>query len=103
MAVAALFYVDVIRWLNWAIFWVTLVLEVFALVHCLTQRSEAFPAIGTLSKLAWIGLIAGSAFLAFVLSFGLGLFGLIAAGVALVYILDVRPALRDVTDGRGNW
>jgi hypothetical protein len=106
MAIAAvtLFYRDVITWVNWVIFWFTLAIEVFAIVHCLTQRAEAFPAIGTLSKPAWIGLIAGTALLAVLLSFGpLGIFSLIAAGVAAVYVLDVRPALRDVTDGRGNW
>ncbi len=27
----------------------------------------------------------------------------IAITVALVYLLDVRPAIRDATEGRGNW
>jgi hypothetical protein len=32
-----------------------------------------------------------------------GLFGLIAITVAAVYLLDIRPALRDAIDGHGPW
>ncbi|HET6213220.1 MAG TPA: DUF2516 family protein [Micromonosporaceae bacterium] len=105
MAIAASVWVDdVISWINQVIFLLTLVIGITAFIHCLLQRADAFPAIGTLSKAAWLGLIGATTMLALLLSLGrLGLFSLIAAGVALVYLLDVRPGLRDVADGRGSW
>jgi hypothetical protein len=104
VAAATLFYDDVIFGLNWAIFVFTMAVTLGAFIHCLLQRADAFPAIGTLSKPAWLGLIGITGFLGFLLSYGgLGIFSMIAAGVAAVYLLDVRPALRDVTDGRGPW
>lgn len=91
-------------WIDWALVGITLVIGVAAFVHCLMQRADAFPAIGTLSKVAWLLLIGVTFLLALLLrAGGLGLFSLIAAGVALVYLLDVRPALRDVSGGRGPW
>lgn len=105
MAVAVpQFYLDVVGAVNLLILVVSLVLEIFAFLHCVRQRADAFGAIGTLSKGAWLGLIGGTLLLSLLFRSGaLGLFSLIAIGVALVYILDVRPALRDVSDGRGPW
>lgn len=85
---------------------VALALSLGAFINCLLQRADAFPAIGTLSKSAWLALIGVTFVLALLLSYGgggLGLFSLIALAVALVYLLDVRPAVRDVSGGRGPW
>lgn len=106
MATAAtswVFYVT--GFIDWALLLLSLVLSLAAFINCLMQRADAFPAIGTLSKPAWLGLIGVTLLLALLLQYGggLGLFSLIAAGVALVYLLDVRPALRDVSGGRGPW
>ena len=99
-----LFYDDVINNLNWALYIFALVIEALAFVHCLVQRADAFPAIGTMSKGIWLALTGGSALLTFVASVGrLGLLGMIAITVAAVYMLDVRPALRDAVDGHGSW
>jgi hypothetical protein len=104
MAVAAPWVFVVEAFINWALLLFTLAIGLTAFVHCLTQRADAFPAIGTLSKPAWLGLIGVTFLLALLLTAGgVSLFSLVAAGVALVYLLDVRPALRDVTDGRGPW
>jgi hypothetical protein len=105
MAIAATIWVGQVVWgINLLILLVTLALSLAAFIHCLTQRADAFPAIGTLSKPAWLGLIGVSLILSLLFRAGsVGLFALIAAGVALVYLLDVRPALRDASDGRGPW
>jgi Protein of unknown function (DUF2516) len=89
---------------------ITLILLVFALViegvsfvHCLTQRAEAFPAIGTLPKGAWLAIIGVSLLLTL---FGFGppsFFGLIGIAAAAIYLLDVRVGLRDLSDGKGFW
>lgn len=83
----------------------TLVLGVVAFIHCATQRSDAFPAIGTLQKPAWLAIIGVATLLALVTSasgFGL-IFRLIAIAASALYLLDVRRGLRDITDGRGSW
>lgn len=78
----------------------TLVIGVIAFIHCATQRSDAFAAIGTLQKPAWMAIIGASTVLA-LLAGGWLLFNLIALGAAALYLLDVRPGLRDVAGGHG--
>jgi hypothetical protein len=80
----------------------TLVLGVGAFIHCAIQRADAFPVIGTLQKPAWLAIIGGSTLMA-LLPLGFILFHLIAITASALYLLDVRPGLRDVTDGRGSW
>jgi hypothetical protein len=79
-----------------------LVLGVVAFVHCATQRSDAFPAIGTIQKPAWLAILACATLIG-VISGGWLLFKFIALGAAALYLLDVRPGLRDVTNGPGPW
>ena len=109
MALAAsLFYPQIVQAINMALWIFCLIVEAAALLHCLVQRAEAFPAIGTLSKPIWLGLIGGGLFLTaigpYLLLLGpLSIFSLIAIGIAALYLLDVRPALRDAVDGHGSW
>ncbi|SCE98731.1 Protein of unknown function (DUF2516) [Micromonospora matsumotoense] len=89
---------------------IDLILLVFALavqgislVHAFTQRSDAFPAIGTLPKGGWIAILAVCMLLT-LLGFGaLSIFGLIGIAAGLIYLLDVRVGLRDLHDGKGFW
>jgi hypothetical protein len=69
---------------------VVLVLIIAALVSVVTHRGDAFTAAGKQPKLIWVGLLA----LGFIIPF----VGVIAA---LVYFLDVRPALQTVGGGGG--
>ena len=48
-----------------------LVIEGVAFVHCLTQRSDAFPAIGTLPRARWLAIL-GVCLLLTLLGFGGG-------------------------------
>jgi len=73
----------------WALFAVMLVIKVFALVDCITVPERAFVMAGKLTKAIWTGILA-VAVLATFAGF-LTVLGLIAA---LVYLLDVRPAVR---------
>jgi len=104
---APLFYGSVIGYLNVVLWLLCLVVEAAALLHCVVQRAEAFPAIGTMSKTAWLALIGGGLLLTAISPYLLGgvlsIFPLIAIGIAAVYLLDVRPALRDAVDGHGSW
>jgi hypothetical protein len=75
--------------------------ELWALVDCLTRRTDAFPAVGKLSKAAWIAITAIGAFLTFY--FGVLSLGIIGVIAALVYLLDVRPAVKQITGGSNRW
>jgi|SRR4051812_34570017 Protein of unknown function (DUF2516) len=105
MATAAtpIFYLEVRHWVDLFLFIFALIVEVAAFGHCLLQRPDAFSAINTLPKGAWLAMIGGSVFVTLLSQSVLGLLGLIAITVAAVYMLDVRPALRDAIDGRGSW
>jgi hypothetical protein len=95
------FYISVSVWIF------CLVLGAAAFLHCVVQRNDAFPAIGTMSKTIWLALIGGGELLTAIspnLGLGfLGTFPLISAGIFAVYLLDIRPALRDAVDGHGSW
>jgi hypothetical protein len=89
-------------WVDRAILVVVLVVEIVAFVNCLTQRSEAFPVVGSIPKGGWLAITFAAIF--FTLFLGLfSIFGWVAVAAALVYLLDVRPALRDAVDGHGSW
>jgi len=77
-----------------------LALKLWALVDACVRPAAAFQAAGKLTKLAWIAILAAAVLLgaASVLS----LFGLVAVVAAIVYLVDVRPALRGLRPG-GSW
>ncbi len=95
---AAAFAFEVRNWTWMIIGYGAALLSLIALVHCAVQKPGAFEAVGTLTKGAWVGLLAVSFGLSlFFGGFGgLGLFGLIALCAALVYLLDVRTAIKDI-------
>ena len=106
MAHAALFAYQVTNYVTLVTLIGATVLEVVALVNCLTQRADAFPVVGSLSKNAWLAILGGATLLTLlctVIVVSLSIFAVIGIIAAAVYLLDVRPALRDATDGSGNW
>ncbi|MEV0717372.1 DUF2516 family protein [Asanoa sp. NPDC050611] len=101
---APIFYDNVIGGIGILIMVLSLVLIGIAFVHCLTQRTDAFPAIGSLPKGGWLAILGICLLLSLLPSFGpLSLFRLVGIGAALVYLLDVRVGLKDLTDGKGFW
>src|SRR5436309_2291736 len=104
MTEAAPFFVNEVRHsIDLALLVLALVIEAFAFVNCLTQRSDAFSAIGTLSKGAWLGLTGAALIITLLIQAAVGLLGFIAITIAAIYLLDVRPALRDAADGPNSW
>lgn len=71
------------------LFAVVLVVKVFALIDCITVPERAFVVTGKQTKTIWTAILAVALLVTFV-GF-LTVLGLIAA---LVYLLDVRPAVR---------
>jgi hypothetical protein len=98
----------VLYWVQGILVLVVLVIEIVAFVNCLTQKAEAFPVVGSISKGGWLGITGASVFFTLILGPALitgvfAIFGMIAVAAALIYLLDVRPALRDAVDGHGSW
>ena len=79
------------------------VLELVAFVDAAIRPAEAYVATSKQTKQFWLVLIGLSSWITLVYGplglFGLGLVGIIAASV---YLLDVRPALKEVGGGRGR-
>ncbi|WP_207208647.1 DUF2516 family protein [Nocardioides oleivorans] len=88
-------------WLMLGVLVIALAIKGFAFVNALTFSVEAYDAAGKLTKQAWC-LITGLGFAAQLVLLGspLGIINLIFTIAALVYLADVRPALREVTSGR---
>jgi hypothetical protein len=106
MDLAAVFYADVAWFATLAILIVFMVIEVVAFVNCLTQRADAFPIVGSLSKNAWVAILGGSLLLTLLCTFSsqtISIFALVAITATAIYMLDVRPALREATSGSGPW
>ncbi|BEL11131.1 hypothetical protein Q0Z83_093220 [Actinoplanes sichuanensis] len=99
---APLFYGYVVLWINVIVMLLSMGLLAVALIHCLTQRGPAFQALGTLPKGAWAGILAVLLVLSGFL-YNTLLITMIAIAVAMVYLLDVRPGLKDISDGKGFW
>lgn len=73
------------------------VIQAWAFVDALTRRPEMFVAADKLTKPAWL-IILGVALAAHLLIWNpVSFLNLIGAVAAIVYVVDVRPALRSVT------
>ena len=80
--------------------------QVVALVDCIRRRPDAFVAAGKMTKQRWLIILSVATAIGFVSVTGaflspLGFLNLIAFVAAAVYLVDVRPALRQV-QGRGG-
>ena len=76
--------------------------KLWALVDAITRPGPAFPATGKLSKPLWVGILAVAVLLGGVDI--MGLFSLLGTVAAIVYLVDVRPAVRELgRPGAGPW
>lgn len=78
-----------------------LAIEVFAFVHALRTRADAFVAAGKRTKNFWLAITGVAALLGFVSLGNLGIFTILGVVAAGVYLADVRPAVETV-QGRGT-
>lgn len=74
-----------------------LALKLWALVDACIRPAVAFPAAGKLTKAAWVAILAAAVLLS---GFSvLGLLSLVGTVAAIVYLVDVRPAVRELRRG----
>ena len=71
-----------------------LAFAVWALVDAVIRPAAAFPAAGKLTKPAWVAILALCVGLCLLRVPFLGLFGGLIAVAVIVYLVDVRPAVR---------
>lgn len=104
MALAApLFYRTVQIWTIDIVVLACLVLEVLAFANCLTHRADAFLVVGRIPKGAWLAILGGAILLTLLFGVAHSFLAMIGAAAALLFLLDLRPALRDTVNGSGSW
>ena len=90
-------------WLNAVIWVVGVPVGLYAFVHALMQRSDAFTAVDKLTKPAWAGITGAGAAVLIISSGPTGgtssIFWLVAVIAVLVYLCDVRPKVVEVQQG----
>ena len=80
-----------------------LVLVGWGLVDAATRPAAAFVAAGKQTKQIWLAILGVSLLLCLIGAVGiLGLLGFVVAVAAIVYLVDVRPAVRNMRPG-GPW
>jgi hypothetical protein len=89
-------------WTDQILYWGLLALQVWALVDCATRKVAAFPAVGKLTKPAWLAMLLLGALFSGLSRQPLGIISLIAVVIAAVYLADVRPAVREISGGKSR-
>ena len=81
-----------------------LICAAWAFVSCVRTRPDAVPAIGRSSTGLWAVLTGLAAFYALggvlVAAAPTGLFAIAATVITAVYMLDIRPKVKEITGGR---
>jgi hypothetical protein len=98
MAVLDLIYL----WTDRVLFWGLAGLRAWAVIDCATRKAAAFPAVDKLTKPAWLGILVVSGVFGVFLGPPIGMISLISVVVAAVYLADVRPAVREISGGKGR-
>ena len=79
-----------------------LVGAVYAIVHAVRQRPDAFTAVNKLTKPIWLGILIVAALILLATS-PVGLLGIIAVVAVCEYLVDVRPRVDDIQHGGSRW
>ena len=91
---------DTEDWILTILFWALIAVRAWALIDSLMRKHAAFAAAGKLTKPAWVVLNAFSLGISYLLPHDpTNFLPLILLIVSLVYLADVRPAVREVSGG----
>ena len=74
----------------------------WALFDAFRRRTDAFPAAGKLTKPIWLGILGFTLAVQVVILNPLSILNLLGAVAAIVYLVDVRPAVSSLEGGRGS-
>ena len=81
---------------------VVVAFQAWAVVDCVRRPTQAFVAAGKLTKPAWLAITA-IALVIGLLTGPLGILGLAATVASIVYLVDVRPAVKEIQGGGNRW
>jgi hypothetical protein len=93
-------------WTDHVLYYALIALRLWALADCLIRKSAAFPAVDKLTKPAWVAILLVSGLLGTFFSSPyspgslISVFSLASVIAAAIYLADVRPAVREISDGR---
>jgi hypothetical protein len=90
------------QWILVIVGWPAVLVGIYAFIHALLQRADAFTAADKMTKPAWLGITGGATLVLLLFRTPdtiLWIAGLVAA---LVYIVDVKPKITDVQKG-SSW
>ncbi len=82
--------------LNSLLFLASLGTRLFALVDAIRRPPQAFEAAGKLTKTAWMIILSLGVVVGLVLPETVNLLNIAALIAAIVYLVDVRPAVREI-------
>ena len=92
-------------WIVFVLNWAAVPVGLFAFLHAVTQRADAYAAANKLTKPVWLAITGGGTlacalfqFYNFTMMFWIA--GLVAV---LVYLVDVRPKLIEAQRGGNKW
>lgn len=77
-------------------------LVLYGLIDAIRTSGHAFAAAGKQTKQIWLIILGVATALAFVSLGGLGIFTIVGAIAGGVYVVDVRPAVKQTGGGRGS-
>ena len=89
-------------WLITALYWAAQALAVWAFADSLIRPAAGFVSTGKLTKPGWAAITGISALVIFWQQNPMTLFGLPAVIATVVYLVDVRPAVRGLQRGGNN-
>jgi hypothetical protein len=74
--------------------------KVFVFVDALIRPARAYEAAGKLTKVAWLLILGISALYDLKWGSFTGILTIVGAAAAIIYMVDVRPALRQIPGSR---
>ena len=89
-------------WVYTALYYGALALTLWAFADSLVRPATGYVAAGKLTKPAWLGITALASLLLFAMG-PMSFLGLPAVIAAVVYLVDVRPAVRGLPRGNTGW
>lgn len=72
---------------------------IFALIHAVRQRADAFPAVDKQTKPIWLAILGVATLLLLLQPGGLGLLTFVSIIATGIYLADVRPKVDEVQRG----
>lgn len=83
------------------VLWIVLLgVKAYAFIDCVRRPAQAFPAVDRQSKTLWMILTGIALLTGLLMNSTLGIVGIAAAAIAIIYLVDVRTKIQSITGRR---